>query len=439
MTVSDRQNLINIFYTALEAVDPYVAVCGYVDEIARKYRDGKYQKLYVFAVGKGAAPMARAVIDSIGKLVTGGIVITKYGHAHDFSAKTVRMFEAGHPVPDAMGYLATKEALKILKHHDEHTFILCLISGGGSSLFLAPYEGISLAEKQEVTRILLRVGADIYETNAVRKHISLVKGGRLAALAYPARVESLVFSDVLGDRLDVIASGPTFPDKTTFGDAMDVIHKYRIEKEIPANVLQVLIDGVEGLVSETPKEGDPIFRNVNARVIGSNASAIEAAKKKAEQLGFEAKVVDTSISGEAKEVGRRLARKALAEKAEMNENLVSRPLCLICGGETTVTVRGLGIGGRNMELALAFALEIDGEKGITLLSAGTDGGDGPTDSAGAVVDGFTVSRGYTANIDPEKCLQNNDSYSYFKETKELLITGPTGTNVMDLQIALLRP
>ena len=434
---TNRDAVIEIFTAALKSVDPYEAVTGRASDIAETCRVGKYEKLYVLSFGKAAFAMTQALIDRIGELITDGVAITKYGHADSLTGNTVRVFEAGHPIPDENGYRATGEALNLLNRSDERTLVLCLISGGGSSLFVAPYPGISLQDKQNTTSLLLTSGADIYEMNTVRKHISLVKGGRLAAIAYPSRVESLVLSDVPGDRLDVIASGPMVPDGTTFGDALDVVEKYRIGHDIPARVLEVLRSGAEGLIPETPKSGDAVFQTVNSSIVGNNTKAVLAAKDKAMQLGFEVRVTDTAVHGEARDVGVRLAREALTTKTSRHVR-DSRPVCLISGGETTVTVQGRGMGGRNMELALAFAIEVIGENGITFLSAGTDGGDGPTDAAGAIVDGQSVAKGLAVDIDAKKYLQGNDSYSYFAKTNDLLITGPTGTNVMDLQITLLR-
>lgn len=438
---AERRALISIFRAALRAVDPYDAVTRYVDEIVRTYESGKYRKLYVLSFGKAAPAMAQAMTDCIGGIVSGGIIITKYGHAKSTAEDLgLRVFQAAHPIPDKKGFQATHEVMKLFEHSNEHVLVVCLISGGSSSLLVAPYFGISLENKQKTTELLLKGGADIYEMNAVRKHISQIKGGRLAAIAYPSGIESLILSDVLGDKLDVIASGPTAPDETTFADALGVIEKYQITKDMPANVLDTLRRGVQGLVPETPKHDNPVFRTVSNKIIGNNIKAIEAAKERARQLGFDAIVVNTGIHGEASETGRQLAHETLAAKKMLAQrSSCCKPLCLISGGETTVTVKGNGVGGRNMELALAFAIEVDGESGITFLSAGTDGGDGPTDAAGAIVDGLTASKGQTVGIDPQKCLQNNDSYNYFKITNELLITGPTGTNVMDLQIALLHP
>lgn len=441
MIRTELQDLIAVFRAALQSVDPYEAVAHHTNELAITYEKGKYERLYALAFGKAASAMMRAVTDRIGDVVTDGIVITKYGHADNtFENSGIRVFEAAHPVPDEKGLQATDQALRLLEKADERTLLVCLISGGGSALLVAPYSGISLEHKQKTTELLLSRGADIYETNTVRKHISRVKGGRLAAIAYPSRIESFILSDVLGDRLDVIASGPTAADKTTYADALGVIEKYQIDRDVPTSVLDLLRCGSQRLIPETPKQGDPIFHMVSNTIVGNNRKAIEAAGKKAKQLGFDVTVINTGIHGEARQAGRWLARKVLAAKkvlAQRPEGL--RPACLISGGETTVTVQGHGTGGRNMELALAFAIEVDGQSGITLLSAGTDGGDGMTDAAGAIVDGLSVAKGRALGIDPREFLQDNDSYGYFKKTHDLLITGPTGTNVMDLQIAFLYP
>jgi glycerate 2-kinase len=323
-----------------------------------------------------------------------------------------------------------------LKTADDKTLVICLISGGGSALLVAPYPGITLDEKQRTTDLLLKAGADISELNTVRKHISKIKGGRLAEIAYPARIKSLILSDVIGDRLDVIASGPTSPDKTTYEDALKVIEKFSVSDGIPPNVLDILHRGLLGLIPETPKENSIIFRSVENIIIGSNRKALEAAETKADELNFQAKIMSAEIMGEARDVGRRLAKTALEIRDTSGTN-DGKKTCIISGGETTVTVRGAGIGGRNMELALAFAIEIEGSDGITLLSAGTDGTDGPTDAAGAIVDGATTKKAKSIGLDPCEYLENNDSYNFFRQIDALFITGPTGTNVMDIQIMVI--
>ena len=429
-----RDAIVKIFYGALQAVNPYKATVLHTDRILSVFRNGNYNKVYVVGFGKAVIPMLRAIIDEIGQIITSGIIITKYGHSTQAQeCDKIGVYEAGHPLPDENGLRATREILELLKSVDDHTLVLCLISGGGSALLVSPYDSITLEEKQKTTDLLLKAGADIYELNAVRKHISHVKGGRLAETAYPAEVISFILSDVINDRLDVIASGPTSPDKTTYLDALRIIEKYHLE-EVPKTVMDLLKKGLQGLVPETPREGNPVFERVNNMIIGNNKMAINAAKNEAEALGYNATILSAEIHGEARLAARYLAKKAIELKCSKNSVL---KMCLIAGGETTVSVRGLGSGGRNMETALTFALEIEGMSGITFLSAGTDGTDGPTDAAGAIVDGQTVRKARTMGINPERYLQNNDSYNLLKSIDELFMTGPTGTNVMDIQITLL--
>ncbi|NJD57105.1 MAG: glycerate kinase, partial [Nitrospirae bacterium] len=423
---------------ALRAVDPYNAVLIQTEHIRSLYRNGKYRKLVIIGFGKAAYAMASAMEDAFKEETADGVVITKYGHIPvkslpDANQERIKIIEAGHPIPDENGVKGTEKIISLMTGADDETLVVCLISGGGSALFVAPYEGIPLDDKQKVTELLLKAGADIYELNSLRKHISRVKGGRLAEIAYPARIVSLILSDVIGDDVGVIASGPTAPDKTTFHDAIMVLGKYDLMERAPGRVLKVLQDGDRGAVAETPKEGNSIFEHVENIIIGSNSMALAAARQKAEDMGLCAEIISSGLNGEAREAGRWLG--SIAKRSK--DKCVPRRLCLISGGETTVTVKGNGVGGRNMELALAFALEADGVKGITLLSAGTDGTDGPTDAAGAVVDGNTIKRGRAAGLDPDAHLDNNDSYSFFKRTGELFITGPTGTNVMDIQIVMI--
>jgi glycerate-2-kinase len=294
-------------------------------------------------------------------------------------------------------------------------------------LLVAPREGITLGDKQGLTDLLLKSGATINELNAVRKHLSMVKGGRLAQIAHPASIISLIVSDVIGDSLDVIASGPTAPDMSTYSDARAILEKYRLTHRVPKAILSMLEQGSQRKIAETPKQGDDIFENVQNIIVASNSTALAAAKAKAEELGFHTSIFSSTLQGEAREVARSLAHHILAAN-------LTRPACALSGGETTVTVRGTGVGGRNTELALAFALEIDGVDGVTLLAAGTDGTDGPTDAAGAVVDGRTITRAKSMQLDAPAYLNNNDSYAFFRKTNDLLVTGPTGTNVMDIQI-----
>jgi len=425
--------LISIFKAGIDAVNPYrlvlqsLKVEGNILNIKDvSYDLNQFNNILVIGGGKATAPMAQAVENILGDRIGKGCIVVKYGHTSPL--KKIRQIEAGHPLPDEAGVKGTEEILRLLEGADEKTLVICLLSGGGSALLVSPSEGITLNDKIETTRLLLSAGADIEGLNTVRKHLSKVKGGRLSEISYPATLITLMLSDVIGDRLDVIASGPTVPDNSTFKDAMDVIKKYNLVDKLPANVMILLKQGLRGDIKDTPKEGlikDRTF------IIGNLKHALIAAKEKAVSMGYETEIISSELQGEARDVGRWLAGRAKELRGAR---------CLISGGETTVTVKENGEGGRNQELALSFAIEIEGLKGITMLSAGTDGTDGPTDAAGAIVDGETVSKAKTLGLDPERYLNTNDSYNFFKRLDSLtgerfhVITGPTGTNVMDMQI-----
>ena len=427
-----RNNARLIFDAALKAVDPYVCVMKHMDHIKNSFKDGGFERIVVVAAGKGAYPMCRAAEEALGDLISGGVAVTKYGHGGEL--KRIEIFEGAHPLPDAGGARASENIIELLRSSDEKSLVLCLLSGGGSALLVAPAEKLSLDDIQKSTDLLLRAGADIQELNCVRKHLSKVKGGRLAEAAFPSPVISLILSDVIGDPLDIIASGPTSPDPTTFEDALRVIDKYDLKSYIPSSVMTHLQDGASGLIKETPKEGDEIFSKVNNIIVGNNLIALEAASLKAVELGFEAEITSDRLSGDASELASTLAEYAVKRQSSLDEG---GRLCALSGGETTVVVKGKGKGGRNMELALVFAEKIKGANGITLLSAGTDGTDGPTDAAGAIVDGDTVIKAAASGYVAAEYLEDNDSYNFFARTEGLLKTGPTGTNVMDLQIMIL--
>ena len=424
----------HIFRAALRAASPDEAVRGEMQRIRTLYRDGDFRRLLTVGFGKASPSMAAALAESLGDLVDSGLVITKYGHSLAAAPARIAVREAGHPVPDSNGLRASEELIRLVRAADERTLIVPLISGGGSALLVAPQAGISLADKQQTTGLLLRAGADIGELNTVRKHLSRVKGGRLAETAFPATVVSLILSDVIGDRLDVIASGPTAADPTTYGEALAICERYRLSEVVPPPVMALLRRGDRGELPETPKAGSPFLDRVENSIIGSNRQALEAAARAARECGLTVEILSAELTGEARETGRQLARQALTEAGNKSGD---SGRCLLAGGETTVTVRGPGKGGRNMELALAFAIEIEGRPGITLLSAGTDGTDGPTDAAGAIVDGGTVARARMLGLNPREFLDNNDSYTFFQTCGGLLVTGATGTNVMDLQILVL--
>jgi glycerate-2-kinase len=318
---------------------------------------------------------------------------------------------------------------------DERALAICLFSGGGSALLPAPADGISLAEKQQTTRLLLACGATIDEVNTIRKHLSAVKGGLLSRAAHPAQIAALMLSDVIGDAIDTIASGPTYPDSTTFAYGLELIDRYQLRKELPAAVYRRFTAGAHGEIEETPKDGDTCFQRVQNLVVGNNALALDAASARARELGYNTLVLTSRLQGEAREVAAALM--AIAQETRQCNRPIARPACIISGGETTVTLRGKGKGGRNQEMALAAALHLDGWRDITFLSAGTDGTDGPTDAAGAIVDGECVRNGAARNLSARHYLEANDSYHYFQPLDDLIITGATGTNVMDLQIALI--
>jgi glycerate 2-kinase len=431
---NSKKVLDTVFHAALRAVDPYESVRSACDAIRSVYLRGGYRRLIVVGFGKASCPMAEGVEDRLPDIIDTCCVVTKYGHCRGYPLGNAVVHEAGHPLPDENGTRATDRIVHILKDADEGTLVVCLISGGGSALLVSPCDGITLRDKQAITDSLLKSGADIYELNTVRKHLSRVKGGRLAELAYPAKIISLIISDVVGDRLGVIASGPTSPDDTTYGDALHILSKYGLEAKAPRSVLEVLTRGAEGVIPETPKEGDRIFGKVTNLIIGNNKKALEAAKDACKTFGLHAEIVSSTLTGDAAAAGKWLAEKAIGIR---NKGNMQEPLCLISGGETTVNVKGQGTGGRNMELALSFGIGISGVKGVTLLSAGTDGTDGPTDAAGAVADGEMVHNAVGSGIDPEMYLADNDSYTFFKKAGGLFVTGPTGTNVMDIQVILI--
>ena len=369
-----------IFRAALQAVDPARLVRNEAPRIVATLGHGHFRHLLLVGCGKAGAVMASALEAILPGRIDDGIVITKYGHATGHPCHRCRVFEAGHPLPDVAGETATTTALQLVDAADAATLVVVLLSGGGSALLVAPAPGITLEQKQLTTNLLLRAGADIYELNTVRKHLSAVKGGQLARRAWPATVLTLILSDVIGDPLDVIASGPTAADPSTFAEALAVLARYDLLARVPQEIVAHLRHGIAGDVAETPKPGDPVLARTDNRIVGNSRLALEAAAAEARRCRYDVEILTDALRGEARQ-----AAHWLAEQARVASR--GKKLCLLAGGETTVTVTGNGLGGRNQELALAFALEIAGEAGLSLLSAGTDGTDGPTDAAGAFVDG----------------------------------------------------
>ena len=414
-----------------EAVLRHVQLAGNVLTAGRKrYRLDLFRHVYVIGAGKASAQMAQSIERLLGKRITGGLINIKYGHAARL--RRIELNECGHPIPDRNGELGAQRIAEIARQSGQDDLVLCLISGGASALLPLPAPPVTLEEKQETTRLLLHCGANIHELNCVRKHISAVKGGQLAELAFPATVLALILSDVIGDDLDVIGSGPTVPDRSTFSDARAILAKYGISGKVPAAVQERL----SGNASETPKPGGQIFEKVQNLIVGSNRLAVDAAAQQARSLGYHTLVLSTFIEGETRDVAR--VHAAIAKEIRATGRPVKVPACVISGGETTVTIRGSGLGGRNQEFALAAALDIAGLKDVVVLSAGTDGTDGPTDAAGAIADGSTVTRAAAQGLDAAAYLANNDSYPFFEYLGNLIKTGPTGTNVADVRIMLLR-
>ncbi len=385
-------------------------------------------RVLVLGAGKAGGSMARTVEAILGDRVSDGLVVVKDGYAR--KTARVRVVEASHPVPDQRGQDAAEALLGLAASAGRDDLLIFLISGGGSALLPAPAPPVTLAEKRQVTRLLLAAGADITELNTVRKHLSLVKGGQLARAAAPATVLTLALSDVIGNAIDVIASGPTAPDPSTYGEALEVMGRFDLLAVAPAHVIQRLQAGASGEIPETPKPGDLLFERVTNLVIGDNSVVVDAAAARARQLGYEPVVLTRSLAGEAREVARDFVSRA--RKLEPRT-------CLIAAGETTVTVRGAGTGGRCQEFALAAAVDLQSAPALTVLAAGTDGTDGPTDAAGAIADASTVARGAEQRLDVQSFLDANDAYSFFRATGDLVMTGPTGTNLLDLYILVVDP
>lgn len=441
---SDR--IARIMEAALQAADPAAAVKRYLQRdgdllnlAGQMYDLNAYRKVWLVGAGKASASMACAVATILGKRLSGGVVIVKDGY-HQVCEEAVpsqdfAILEASHPLPDQRGVQATAMITDRLQRCQADELVICLISGGGSALLTAPPPGVSLEDLQELTRLLLACGASIDEINTLRKHLDQVKGGQLARLAHPARLISLILSDVVGNPLDVIASGPTVPDRTTFADAFEVLKRYKLLESTPASILAHLERGYRGEFADTPKPGEAIFDGVHTVIIGSNQQAAEAAVEQAKGEGFNAFLLTTYLQGEARHAGRMLA--AIARQVVAEGQPLSRPACIVAGGETTVTLQGDGLGGRNLELALGSVRELDGLPRTALLTLATDGDDGPTGAAGAVVTGETFDRATRLKMLPEAYLDRNDSYHFFQPLGDLLVTGPTGTNVNDLAFLLV--
>jgi hydroxypyruvate reductase len=434
------ETVSRVMAAALDAVDPARAVQQHLRRSGNTLHIGhrtialdQVERVFVIGAGKAGVPMACATAEIIGERLSGGVVVTKEGHAENNILEGfahLQLLEAGHPIPDERGVAGTQQIIELLRGTTERDLVIALISGGGSALLTRPVDGISLADIQSLTGALLRCGATINEINTLRKHLDTVKGGGLARLAHPAPLTALILSDVVGNPLDVIASGPSVPDTTSFADALEILDRYNVASDIPSSILTYLYQGAAGEIRETPKPGDPTFDHVTNIVIGSNGQAAQAALETARSAGMNTLLLTTFLQGEAREAGRLIG--SIARELAISGNPIARPACIVIGGETTVTLRGNGRGGRNQELALAAVPEIAGLSNIALVTLATDGGDGPTDAAGAVVTGETFTRAAALGLASTTYLARNDSYAFFAPLGDLLRPGPTQTNVNDL-------
>lgn len=421
MIEKPRERAREIFDAGLKAADP----ARQIETVDIPVPD-EGGRLRVFGAGKAAAHLAKALESRLGDRDHSGRIVVKYGHG--LPLERIIVEEGGHPLPDASGLAATARILADLEGTRAADRIVFLLTGGASALLVAPADGLTLADKIGVTDLLLRCGATIQELNAVRKHLSAVKGGRLLQRMVPARVVTLLVSDVIGDDLSSIGSGPTAPDPTTFRDALGVLERYDVVDDAPEHIVRHLRDGVAGLVAETPKPGDASLELVAHRLLASNRTSLRAAADKARALGFTVETFAEDMVGDVHVQAERFARALSARSA---------PTALLAGGELTLEVTGSGLGGRSQELALVVARDLSGRDGVTVLAAGTDGTDGPTDAAGAFADGGTWERAREKGLNPEALLANNDAYHVFEPLGDLLRTGPTGTNVNDLVIGLV--
>ncbi|WP_457571885.1 glycerate kinase type-2 family protein [Desulfovulcanus sp.] len=439
-----RQHAEHILTAALEAVQPQAAISAalcyrgsHLKIGIHSYDLNIYKKIVAIGAGKAGAAMAMTLENLLEERLDGGLVVVKDGHT--LPLKKIRLLEAAHPVPDERSLKAGREILAFVdRYRSKDTLFFFLLSGGASSLLIAPASGITLEDKQKVTGLLLASGANIQEINAIRKHLSRIKGGGLARLLNPATTISLIISDVVGDRLDVIGSGPTAEDSSSWADCYAIFTRYKLWDRLPESVRQKILQGLRGVIPDTPFPGEECFKHISHHIIASNRQALLAAAKAASSLGYAPLILSSSIEGETKDIARMHA--SIAKEILESGHPVVPPCCVISGGETTVSLgESCGLGGRNQEFALAAALELEGLKNVLILSAGTDGTDGPTDAAGAVVIGSTLAHARKLDLDARKFLQEHNAYNFFKRTRELIITGPTLTNVMDIHLVLVGP
>lgn len=431
-----RKPLLDIMTTALSAADPFAAVERSINIVGdrlhlqgRSYDLRTLDRILVLGAGKAGGPMSQALEACLGERIASGLVVVK--DEHETPTERIEICTASHPLPDARGVAAGNRILEMARSATERDLVITLLSGGGSALLVAPAKDISLADMQEMTQSLLAAGATINEINCLRKHCSEIKGGQLARAVHPAPCITLALSDVIGSPLDVIASGPTVPDTSTWTEAWDIVERFNLAVDLPPSIHARLQRGLGGSELETPDTEDPVFEQNCAVVVADNRGAALAALEKARELGFNSQLLTTYLQGEAKEVAKMAVSLAMELKAHSNP--LALPACLILGGETTVALgTDPGLGGRNQELALAAALPLQDVPGVIIAALATDGTDGPTDSSGAIADSSTVARGRALGLDPQEHLETHNAYPYLAKVQDLLLTGPTYTNVNDL-------
>lgn len=439
-SLSKGEDICKILAAAIHGVDAAQAINRHLRREANHLLIGElhlnlndYHRVVVIGVGKASIPMAGAVVEIIKDRVASALVITKEGYldrGRDSSVNKIDIIEAGHPIPDQRNIAASSQLISMLHGVMQDDLAICLLSGGGSALLTDPFPAISLQDIQITTSLLLSCGASITEINTIRKHIDRLKGGGLARLLSPATVVTLILSDVMGDRLDMIASGPTAADPTTYKDALVILERYNLADQIPASVRAYITDGADRKYPETIKPGDPVLERVMNIIVGNNQDALASSERAAQSMGFKTTIINLALQGEASQVGDELIE--LARSVLRGPTVFSPPACLLAGGETTVTLRGSGLGGRNQELVLGAVKRLSQSSGLVLVSLATDGGDGPTEAAGAVATNETYSRGMSLGLNPQDYLVRNDSYHYFEPLGDLIKTGPTMTNVNDL-------
>lgn len=440
--IENRQEFLNdpkkniaveILEEGLRSANPYSSVVTELSGLSDKLED--HGKIIVVGFGKASYSMALACEKSLGERITSGMIIIPKGSVESSELARITILEGTHPIPTDINVSAVKQLLSCTENLGEKDVVICLVSGGGSALSTYPASGITLSDKQEMTKLLLAAGSTIQEINCIRKHISAVKGGQLARHFYPAQVISLVLSDVVGDEMSSIASGPTSPDQSTFEDVWALFKKYDLIEKVPKNILERVRKGLNGEIPDTPKQGDRVFGKVTNVLVANNMKTLKAMASKAESLGLKSLVLTSYLEGEAREVGKVIA--SIAKQVVFHRVPIRPPCAIFFGGETTVTVKGKGKGGRNQELALSLAIAIKGLPKVIFSSIGSDGIDGYSDAAGAIVDGETIGKALKKGLSPTYYLQNNDSNSFFRQVGDLVCTGPTGTNVNDLAFLLI--